>query len=139
VAPDTRPTGAILSPPEVVLQVGQTGAVAVVVVGGRDVTGVELTVAWDAALAEVTDVAAGSLLSLDGVPVAAERALELGRARVKFSRATGVTGSGAVAALTLRGLKPGSGSLLVESLVLVHSGGSERPAPPAPGRLVVAP
>ena len=136
---DTRPTGAILSPPEVVLQVGQTGAVAIVVVGGRDVTGVELTVAWDAALAEVTDVAAGSLLSLDGVPVAAERALELGRARVKFSRATGVTGSGAVAALTLRGLKPGSGSLLVESLVLVHSGGSERPASPAPGRLVVAP
>ena len=138
-AADTRPTGAILSPPEVVLQVGQNGAVAVVVVGGRDLTGVELTVAWDATLAEVTDVAAGSLLSLDGVPVAAERAIEVGRARVKFSRATGVTGSGAVAALTLRGLKPGSGSLLVESLVLVHSGGSERPAPPAPGRLVVAP
>ncbi len=108
-APDTRPTGAILSPPEVVLQVGQTGAVAIVVVGGRDITGVELTVAWDAALAEVTDVAAGSLLSLDGVAVGAERALEPGRARVKFSRATGVTGSGAVAALTLRGLKPGSG------------------------------
>jgi general secretion pathway protein D len=136
---DTRPTGAILSPPEVALQVGQTGAVAIVVVGARDVQGVELTVAWDAALAEVTDVAAGSLLSLDGVPVAAERELEPGRARVKFSRATGVTGSGAVAALTLRGLKPGSGSLVVESLSLVHGGGSERPAPPAPGRLVVAP
>ena len=138
-APDTRPTGAILSPPEVVLQVGQTGAVAIVVVGGRDVTGVELTVAWDPTLAEVTDVAAGSLLSLDGVAVGAERALEPGRARVKFSRATGVTGSGAVAALTLRGLKPGSGSLVVESLSLVHASGSERPTPPAPGRLVVAP
>jgi general secretion pathway protein D len=138
-AADTRPIGAILSPPEVVLQVGQTGAVAIVVVGARDVQGVELSVAWDAALAEVTDVAPGSLLSLDGVPVAAERALEVGRARVKFSRATGVTGSGAVAALTLRGLKPGSGSLVVESLALVHAGGSERPAPPAPGRIVVAP
>jgi general secretion pathway protein D len=138
-AADTRPTGAILSPPEVVLQVGQNGAVAVVVVGGRDLTGVELTVAWDATLAEVTDVAAGSLLSLDGVPVAAERALETGRARVKFSRATGVTGSGAVAALTLRGLKPGSGTLVVESLALVHASGTERPTPPAPGRLVVAP
>jgi hypothetical protein len=119
--------------------VGQSGAVAIVVVGARDVQGVELTVAWDAALAEVTDVAAGSLLSLDGVPVSAERALEQGRARVKFSRASGVTGSGAVAALTLRGLKPGSGSLVVESLSLVHGSGSERPAPPAPGRLVVAP
>jgi hypothetical protein len=137
--PDARPTTAILSPPEVVLQVGQTGAVAIVVVGARDVQGVELTVAWDAGLAEVTDVAAGSLLSLDGVPVATERALEPGRAHVKFSRATGVTGSGAVAALTLRGLKPGSGSLVVESLALVHASGPERPAPPAPGRLVVAP
>jgi hypothetical protein len=58
---------------------------------------------------------------------------------VKFSRASGVTGSGAVAALTLRGVKPGSGSLLVESLSLVHGGGAERPAPPAPGRIVVAP
>jgi general secretion pathway protein D len=138
-AAETRPTSAILSPPEVVLQVGQTGAVAIVVVGGRDVTGVELTVAWDGALAEVTDVAAGSLLSLDGVPVLAERAIEVGRARVKFSRASGVTGSGAVAALILRGLKPGSGTLVVESLSLVHASGSERPAPPAPGRLVVAP
>jgi len=138
-APDTRPVGAILSPPEVVLQAGQSGAVAIVVVGARDLQGVELTVAWDAALAEVTDVAAGSLLSLDGAPVAAERALELGRVRVKFSRATGVTGSGAVAALTLRGLKPGSGSLIVESLTLIRGGGTERPAPPAPGRLVVAP
>jgi hypothetical protein len=119
--------------------VGQTGAVAIVVVGARDLTGVELTLAWDAALAEVTDVAAGSLLSLDGVAVAAERALEPGRARVTFSRATGVTGSGAVAAFTLRGLKPGSGSLVVESLSLAHGGSSERPSPPAPGRLVVAP
>jgi len=138
-APDARPVSAILSPPEVALRVGQTGAVAIVVVGARDIQGIELTLAWDAALAEVTDVAAGSLLSLDGVPVAAERALEVGLARVKFSRATGVTGSGAVAAVTLRGLKPGSGSLLVESLTLVRGGGTERPAPPAPGRLVVAP
>jgi hypothetical protein len=98
-APDTRPTGAILSPPEVVLQVGQAGAVAIVVVGARDLTGVELTVAWDAALAEVTDVAAGSLLSLDGVAVGAERALEPGRARVS-SPGHGCHGSGAVAALS---------------------------------------
>ncbi len=130
---------AILSPPEVVVQAGQTGAAAVVVVGARDLVSVELSVAWDAALAEVTDVAAGSLLSLDGVPVAAERAIEPGRARVKFSRERGVTGSGAVAALTLRGLTPGSGTLVVESITLVHAGDTERPAPPAPGRLVVAP
>ena len=132
-------SGVILSPPEVVLQVAQTGAVAIVVVGARDVMGVDLTVTWDAALAEVTEAAPGSLLSLEGVPVAAERALESGRARVRFTRATAVTGSGAVAALTLRGLKPGSGALVVESLALVQPSGSTPIAPPAPGRLAVAP
>ena len=132
-------SGVILSPPEVVLQVAQTGAVAIVVVGARDVMGVDLTVTWDAALAEVTEAAPGSLLSLEGVPVAAERALESGRARVRFTRATAVTGSGAVAALTLRGLKPGSGVLVVESLALIQPSGSTPMAPPAPGRLAVAP
>jgi general secretion pathway protein D len=138
-SPDARPSGVILSPPEVVLQVAQTGAVAIVVVGARDVMGVDLTVTWDAALAEVTEAAPGSLLSLEGVPVSAERALESGRARVRFTRATAVTGSGAVATLTLRGLKPGSGSLVVESLALVQPTGSTPLAPPAPGGLAVAP
>jgi hypothetical protein len=50
-----------------------------------------------------------------------------------------VTGSGAVAAITLRGLKAGSGSIVVESLALVQTGGTTPLAPPAPGRLAVAP
>ena len=50
--------------------------------GAKDVQSIELTIAWDPALAEVTDVAAGSLLTLDGSAVSAERALENGRARV---------------------------------------------------------
>jgi hypothetical protein len=58
---------------------------------------------------------------------------------VKFSRATPVTGSGAVAAVTLRGLKAGSGSFVVESLSLVQAGGTTPLAPPAAGRLQVAP
>jgi hypothetical protein len=123
----------------VALRVGQSGGLAVVLVGAKDVQSVELTLAWDPALAEVTDVAAGSLLTLDGAPVAAERALEAGRARVRFSRGAGATGSGAVVAVTMKGLKPGSGGIVVESLALGQGGGSERPAPPAPGRLVVAP
>jgi general secretion pathway protein D len=139
VSTPERPPSAILSPPEVDLRVGQNGSVAIVVVGARDVVGIDLSLAWDGALAEMTDAAAGSLLSLDGVPVAAERALELGHARVKFMRASGVTGSGAVATLTLRGSKPGSGALSVESLTLLHAGGAERPAVPAAGRLVVTP
>ncbi len=39
----------------------------------------------------------------------------------------------------MKGLKAGSGSVVVESLALGRGGTSERPSPPAPGRLVVAP
>jgi general secretion pathway protein D len=138
-APDVRPVTVLLSPPEVALRVGQSGGLAVVLVGARDLQSVEITLAWDPALAEVTDVAAGSLLTLDGAPVVAERAIEAGRARVRFARGAGATGSGAVVAVTIKGLKAGSGGIVVESLALGHGGGSERPAPPAPGRLVVAP
>jgi general secretion pathway protein D len=138
-AADARPVTVLFSPPEVALRVGQSGGLAVVLVGAKDVRSVEITLAWDPALAEVTDVAAGSLLTLDGAPVAAERALESGRARVRFTRGAGATGSGAVVAVTMKGLKAGSGGIVVESLALGLGGGSERPAPPAPGRLVVAP
>jgi len=136
---DARPVTVLFSPPEVALRVGQSGGLAVVLVGARDVQSVEINLAWDPALAEVADVAAGSLLTLDGSPVSAERAVETGRARVRFARATGATGSGAVVAVTMKGLKAGSGSVVVESLALGRGGVSERPAPPAPGRLVVAP
>ena len=43
------------------------------------------------------------------------------------------------AAVTLRGLKAGSGSFVVESLSLVQAGGTTPLAPPAAGRLQVAP
>ena len=39
----------------------------------------------------------------------------------------------------MKGLKAGSGSIVVESLAIGRGGSTERPAPPAPGRLVVAP
>ena len=138
-AADARPVTALFSPPEVALRVGQTGGLALVLVGARDVQSIEVTLAWDPALAEVTDVAAGSLLTLDGSPVSAERALEAGRARVRFSRAAGGTGSGAVVAVAMKGLKAGSGSVVVESLAVGRGGSTERLAPPAPGRMVVTP
>jgi hypothetical protein len=110
-----------------------------VLVGAKGLQSVEISLTWDPALAEATEVATGSLLSLDGSPVSAERALENGRARVRFARATGATGSGAVVAVTLKGLRAGAGSIVVESLTVGQGGSSERPAPPAPARLVVAP
>ncbi|HEX9187321.1 MAG TPA: cohesin domain-containing protein [Vicinamibacteria bacterium] len=129
----------LLSPPEVALQAGQTGGLAVVLVGARDVQSVELTLAWDPALAAVTDVAAGSLLTLDGSAVSAERTLSPGQVRVRFSRAGGASGSGAVAAITMKGLKAGAGTITIESIALGRGATTDRPAPPAPGRLVVAP
>ena len=139
-ATEARPVTVLFSPPEVALRVGQAGSLALVLVGARDVQSIEVTLAWDPALVEVTDVAAGSLMTLDGSPVSAERAaLEAGRARVRFSRAVGATGSGAVVAVTMKGLKAGSGSVVVESLAVGRGGSTERPAPPAPGRFMVAP
>ena len=138
-ATETRPVTVLFSPPEVALRVGQAGSLALVLVGARDVQSIEVTLAWDPALVEVTDVAAGSLMTLDGSPVSAERSLEAGRARVLFSRVVGATGSGAVVAVTMKGLKAASGAIVVESLAVGRGGSTERPAPPAPGRLVVAP
>jgi general secretion pathway protein D len=138
-AADARPVTVLFSPPEASLRAGQTAGVAVVLVGARDVQWVEVIVGFDPALAEVTDVSPGSLLTLDGTPVSAERQIEAGRARVRFLRPTAVSGSGSVVAITLRGLKPGSGTLAIESIAVGHAGGTERPAPPAPARLVVTP
>jgi general secretion pathway protein D len=135
------PVTVLLSPPEVALKVGQVGMLAVVLVGAKDVQSVEATLTWDPAVAEVTDIAPGSLLTLDGSPVSVsvERTPDSGRARVRFARATGAVGSGAVASVTMRGANVGSGPVTVESLVLGRTGGQDRPALPAPGRIVVTP
>jgi hypothetical protein len=129
----------VFSPPEVALLSGGTGNVAVVVVGARELEWVELVLAWDGNLAEITEAKAGSLLTLDGAPVAAARTLENGRARIRFTRSTGTQGSGAVAALTFKGLREGSGTLMLESVVLGTGGETQQPAPPPAGRIVVAP
>jgi general secretion pathway protein D len=136
---DARPVAVVFSPPEVALQVGQAGNVAVVLVGARDLEWVELVLVWDATLAEMTEAKAGSLLTIDGAPVAAARTLESGRARVRFTRTTGAQGSGAVAAVTFRGLREGSGTLVIESVTIGVGGRKDQPAPPPAGRIVVSP
>jgi general secretion pathway protein D len=128
----------LLSPPEVAVRAGQTGSVAVVVVGAQGVEEVELVLGWDPTLAEITEVKPGSLLTLDGAPVATARTLESGRARIRFTRTTEAMGSGAVAALTVRGLRPGSGSLTLQSVAVGKAGATVSLEPPPPGRIVVA-
>jgi hypothetical protein len=100
---------------------------------------VEAVFVYDPALVEAVDVAPGSLLTLDGASVAVEKTLESGRARIRFARGAATTGSGAVAVATLRGLRPGAWPVSVESLILGTGGAVDRPATPAPGRLVVTP
>jgi general secretion pathway protein D len=135
-----RPVNVLFSPPEAGIRVGQTGALGLVAMGAQDVQSVEVVIVYDPSLVEVVDVGAGSLLTLDGSTVSTERTLESGRARARFTRPTGATGSGAVATVTFRALRQGTGSISLESLVLGRgSAGVERPPAPTPGRIVVSP
>ncbi|NTV03286.1 hypothetical protein HGA89_00005 [bacterium] len=52
-----------------------------------------------------------------------EKSVQSGRGRVKLTRATGVSGSGAVVHFKVAGVRPGAnGSLVVQSLVLYYKG-----------------
>jgi general secretion pathway protein D len=128
----------LFSPPEIGVKAGETGSVGLVVMGVRDLLSAEVVLTYDPSMLEITDVMAGSLLTLDGAPVGAERAMEAGRIRARFTRAEGTTGSGAVVAVTMKGLRAGTAIVAVESLSLVTAAGTERPGPPAPGRIVVS-
>ena len=121
------------------MKAGQTAALSLVVVGARDLRGVEAVFVYDPALVEAVDVAPGSLLTLDGANVTVEKTLESGRARIRFTRPVAAAGSGAVAVATFRGLRPGAWPIGVASLILATGGAADRPAAPSPGRLVVTP
>jgi general secretion pathway protein D len=136
--PAPGPIMASLSPPDVRVGVGGTATVGIVVLGVQDLTSVVLTVVYDPALLEAVDVSAGSLLTLDGQAVGAERGLETGRVRARFQRTAGTAGSGVVASVTFRGLNAGSSAVRVETLSLITGGRSATPVV-APGRITVSP
>ncbi len=121
------------------MKAGQTASLSLVVVGARDLRSVEAVFVYDPALLEAVDVVPGSLLTLDGANVGSEKTLESGRARIRFTRGAATAGSGVVAVVTLRGLRPGAAPLRVESLILGTGGTADRPVAPPPGRLVVTP
>jgi hypothetical protein len=125
------------SPAEPRVKAGEVTTLSLVLVGARNLSGVELQVVYDPAQLQVMEADPGTLLTLDQQTVAAERQLESGRARVSFRRAAPATGSGAVAVLRVKGLQPGTASLTVESLAV--PGAAESPAPPAAARIVVEP
>ena len=134
----TRPAvAASFSPPEVRVGAGGTATVGIVVMGVSDLTSVALAVTYDPTVVEAMDITAGSLLTLDGQPVGADRGLETGRARARFQRTAGTAGSGVVASITFRALKAGSSVLRVENLNLI-TGGRSSTAVVTPARITVS-
>jgi general secretion pathway protein D len=127
----------MLSPPELRLKAGQSGSVSIVALGAAGVTAAEVVLVFDATALEAVEASPGSLLTLDGSSVGAERNLEPGRVRAKFTRAAPATGSGALTTIQFKTLKPGSATLTIESLTLVTPAGEERPPVPGAGRIEV--
>jgi hypothetical protein len=130
---------AALSPSEAAFRVGETANVSLVVLNAQDLVGAEMLLTYDPALLEGVDVAPGPLLTLDGSAVGVERNLEPGRVRAKFSRSTGVSGSGMVATVTFRALRQGAGAVTVESLAVATVAGSQQIGVSTPVRVVVSP
>lgn len=119
---------AAFSPSDVRVGLGATATVGIVVMGVQDLTTVTLDLSYDPAVVEAVEVGPGSLLTLDGAAVGAERGLETGRVRAVFRRAAGTAGSGVVASVTFRGLRAGTSPLRMESLDLTAGGRSTRVA-----------
>lgn len=136
-AEPSTPISATVSPAERVLLVGDTATIDVVVMGVRDLRGINLVLRFDPDLVSVTDVVAGSLLTLDGQSVAVEKAIDHGGVTVRFTRAAGTSGSGSVASLRVQGVKAGSTDVVVQSLTIETGAGPQLPAVPMSARLVV--
>jgi hypothetical protein len=130
---------ALVRPGSVELGVGDEAAIDVVVLGAREMVQVELVLAYDPSLLEGIEADAGTLLTLDGSQVAAERSFEAGRARIRFRRQSPAEGAGAVATLRFRALKAGSGIIAVQSLTLTSAAGAARALPAAPVQVTVTP
>jgi general secretion pathway protein D len=138
-AGERRSVTAAVSPSEASLKTGETASISMVLLNVQDLIGMEMVLSYDPALLEVADVGAGPLLTLDGAAVGVERNLEPGRARAKFSRATGASGSGMVATVTIRALRQGAGAVTVDSLSIVTVTGSQQVGIGTPVRVVVSP
>ncbi|MBN2371128.1 MAG: hypothetical protein JXO72_11650 [Vicinamibacteria bacterium] len=129
----------MFTPPRLRIKSGDLGRLSVVVLRASGVVGVDLAMVYDGTTIEAVDVGPSALLTLDGSAVGTERALERGRLRLSLTRASETSGSGAVAALTFRGFKPGSSVIRLESFDVITTEGRISLAPPAPVQVEVTP
>jgi hypothetical protein len=134
-----RPVSAALSPADGSIKTGETASVSLVLMNARDLTGLEAVLTFDPAILEAVDVAPGTLLTLDGAAVGVDRGIEAGRVRARLTRTTGVAGSGMVASIAFRGLRPGPAVITVESLSFTTMTGTERAPVTGPARITVTP
>jgi general secretion pathway protein D len=125
------------TPPQIMPKTGETGSFSIVLLGAENVTAIEAVLSWDPAALEVTDAAAGALLTLDGTAVNVQRQLEYGKARVKFTRPKGVSGSGAVVTLTVKALKAGFGLVNLDGLTVTTPERDESAYVAGQGRVLV--
>ncbi len=137
-ASEVRPARVLFSPPQIRLKAGETGAASVVVLGATGLTSVDVNLTYDANVITAVDVSPGSLLTLDGASVQAERDLGAGRLHAAFTRAAPATGSGAVITVQFHALRAGTATLAAESVTLTTSGGGQQPPPPAPCHIEVS-
>jgi general secretion pathway protein D len=128
---------ATLAPPVATARVGDTTSLGIVVQGVQGVTAIEAILTFDASALEAVDVAAGSLLTLDGSAVGAEKTIEPNRVRARFTRSVPAAGSGVIATFTFRTLRNGTSSVKVEALSLSSTGGTVVPTVPSPAQVNV--
>lgn len=111
------------------MKVGEVQRVAVNLFNARSIKEVALSVRADSPSIEFVEIGAGQLLSVDGVQVLAERQIEVGKASAQFKRPTPLAGgTGSVAIIGFRALRPGDATIFVESLSL-SSGTTQSPVP----------
>jgi hypothetical protein len=98
---------------------------------------VEIDLAYNPTMLEAVEASPGSLLTLDGSPLGSEKTLDPGKVHARFARTTPAAGSGVVVSVTFKGRQAGPAVVTLDSVSLATSSGTEHPAPPAPGRVVV--
>ncbi|MBK5255512.1 MAG: hypothetical protein JJE39_05720 [Vicinamibacteria bacterium] len=114
---------------EVQMKVGEVQRVAVNLFNARSLKEVALSVRADSPIIEFVEIGPGQLLSVDGVQVLSERQLEGVRASAQLRRATPLAGgTGSVAFVGFRAMRPGEVTIFVESLLL-SSGAGQSPVP----------
>jgi general secretion pathway protein D len=128
----------LFSPPQIRLKAGETGAASVVAIGATGLTSVDVNLTYDANVITAVDVSPGSLLTLDGASVQAERDLGAGRLHATFTRLAPATGSGAVITVQFHALRAGAATLSAESVTLTTAAGAQQAPSPAPCHIEVS-